>query len=102
MPSSWISTPPNSSNSPARGDLDVRAEADAELLDVAPLAPGGLVGTQLVVPRDATRLVEGHRVLADVVVRAGERREREALGREEVPLAELDRVDAELDRRPCP
>ena len=56
----------------AGGDLDVGRHADAELHRVAALATCRLLGAQLVVAGDAARLVERLRVLADVVVRAGD------------------------------
>ena len=51
--------------------------ADPEQLRVAALAAGPLLGPQLVVAGDAARLVERLRVLTDVVVGAGDGRERE-------------------------
>ena len=81
-----------------RADLEVRRDTDAEQLGVAALAAGGLLGAQLGVAGLLDRDVERLRVLAAVVGRAetGDRQERERLGRDEVGLADLDRVDAEL------
>ena len=82
-----------------RGDLDVRRHADAEQHAVAALATRRLLLAQLVVAGDAARFVERLRVLAAVVVRPGDGRVRERVGRDEVALADLDRVDAELAAR---
>jgi hypothetical protein len=81
---------------PACRDLDVGGDADAELPDVAAIAPSGLLASQLVVPGDAHRLVEGLGVLPHVVVGAGDGRERELVGGQEVLPADLDRIDVEL------
>ena len=82
-----------------RGDLDVRRHADTEQLAVAAFATSRLLRAQLFVAGNATRFVERLRVLAAVVVRPGDSRERERVGRDEVALADLDRVDAELSAR---
>ena len=74
----------------ARRHLRVHRDADAELLHVAALAPLRLVAPQLLVPRDARRLVEGFDVIRRVVVGAGDGRERELLGTQEVLLPKID------------
>jgi hypothetical protein len=80
----------------AGGDLDVRADADAELLHVAALATRGLVGAQVVVTCDPQRLAEGGVVVADVVGDTGDGRVRELVGAQEVATANRGRVHAEL------
>ena len=63
-----------------RGDLDVRRQADAELLGVAGRPARRLLGAQLGVARRFERGVEGLLVLARVVVGAGDRGARERVG----------------------
>ena len=60
--------------------------------------PGRLVGAQLVVADRVRRRAQRQSVCAGVVRVAGQRREREHVVGEEVALAQLDRVDAELER----
>ena len=80
-PSAAISTLPYSWNRPAAVTSTYDETPMPSSLRVAALATGPLLGAQLVVAGDAARFVERLRVLADVVVRAGDRGERERVGR---------------------
>src|SRR5690606_33595322 len=82
--------------SPAAGDLDVHRQPDAEHLRVAALAPGGLLGAQLLVPGRLEDAVERAPVVAGVVLGAGGGGERELVGRHEVRAADLGGVHADL------
>ena len=79
-------------------DLDVRADADAELLDRAVGAPPRLLGAQLVETGSVERQVERALVVAGVVGRARGRRVGERIARDQVAPPHLDRVEADLGR----
>ena len=83
----------------AGGDLDVRRDADTEQARIARVAPLPLLGAQLFVADLGGCPIEREPVPAVVVGVARDRREREHVVGEEVLLADLDRVDAELQRR---
>ena len=76
------------------GPLDVAAEPEPELHDVAAVAARRLVGAQLVVAGVGQALLQRREVLAGVVVGARDRLVRE-LG-DEVAAADLGRVHADL------
>jgi hypothetical protein len=73
-------------------------DADAELDRVAGLAPRGLLLAQVVVAEQLHRLGRGRLVVAAVVLEGSDRGVREFLVRDPVPLAQLQRVHAELGR----
>ena len=97
VPSSWTSTAPYSMCRPIGAVTSTYDDRPMpSCTRVAALAPGGLLGAQRVVPGGGEHGVERLGVLAGVVVGAGQRRQREGLGREVVAAADLGRVDAEL------
>ena len=83
----------------AGGDLDVRRHADAEQRAVAIRPSRRLLAAKLVVAGPLGDGLQRGAVGAAVVGDAGEGGEREDVVGEQVPAAQLDRVDAQLDRR---
>ena len=81
------------------GDLHVRGHTDAQQRAVAASATHGLLATEVVIAHQASGLVERGGVRAAVVDDAGEGGEREHVVGEQVALAQLDRVDAQLECR---
>ena len=98
-PSAWTSMAPNSSAPPPAVISTYDGHTDPEEARVAGVASLPLLGAQCVVADLVGRPVEGEPVPARVVGVARDRREREHVVAEEVLLADLDRIDAELQRR---
>ena len=81
-----------------RSDLDVDGHADSDLYRVAALPSSLLLGAQCRIVDRRHELVEPARVVAAVVGGTGPRREREAIGADEIATSYLDRIHADLER----
>ena len=90
---------PNSSAPPPAVISTYDSDADTEQARIARVAPLPLLGAQRFVADLGGCPVEREPVPAGVVGVARDRREGEHVVAEEVLLADLDRVDAEFERR---
>src|ERR1039458_10371571 len=79
-------------------DLDIDADADAELLGVAGFPSSPLLRAEGVVAGDLDGEVERPSVVAGVVVGAGRSRVRELVGTDQFGTPHLDGVHPELER----